>query len=398
MSLIEIRKARGQVLPQAFEHSAHVLVKSRLDDLGGPLVFLLESLPALRNLVAQCGDFARDLVERAGAAVDAAEITLEFDRQRRHQKLGSVRPRLMQNVVGRVKHSAEQIQLLAQNLEGQPMRLIVPSNEIDHGDIALLAVPMAAPDALLDALRIPRQIVVDNGLAELQVQPFCAGLRANKDLRTRAELVHESKPHSNFAARLDSWWKPRAFLLFPARERLLRTLVIVDAAEQGDVFVAEADVEKQLPQVFLRSDRLGEHDGLAAAASVPPKIENHLDSFLEGARLGIVRKRSRAGDETLDADQLGSEGCIDRSAELVPRKIPRFRPRPQGPETRSITVSSEPEPACRRRRRAATFSRLAARASIDEAMRRWNPISRSRRCRPANAYRDGSRRYSVTSS
>ncbi len=76
---IEIRKTVGQVLPQAFEHSAHVLVEPRLDNLGGPLVFLLESLPALRNLVSQCGNLARDLVERARAAVDAAEITLEFN-------------------------------------------------------------------------------------------------------------------------------------------------------------------------------------------------------------------------------------------------------------------------------------------------------------------------------
>ena len=77
---VEIRKAVGQVLPQAFEHSAHVLVEPRLDDLRGPLVFLLVSVPALRNLVSQCGDLARDLVERARPAVDAAEITLEFDR------------------------------------------------------------------------------------------------------------------------------------------------------------------------------------------------------------------------------------------------------------------------------------------------------------------------------
>jgi predicted dinucleotide-binding enzyme len=73
----------------------------------------------------------------------------------------------MQNVVGRIKDSAEQVQLLAQYLESKPMRLIVPSDEIDHCDIALLAVPMAAPDALFDALRVPRQVVIDNGLAKL---------------------------------------------------------------------------------------------------------------------------------------------------------------------------------------------------------------------------------------
>ena len=115
---VEICKALGQVLPQAFEHSAHVLVESRLDDLGGPLVLLLEGIPALGNLVSQRGNFARDLVKRARTAVDAAEITLEFNRQCRHQELGSVRPRLMQNVVRRIKNSAEQIQLLAQYLKG----------------------------------------------------------------------------------------------------------------------------------------------------------------------------------------------------------------------------------------------------------------------------------------
>src|ERR1700733_7183629 len=76
---IKIRKTSGQILPQALEHSAHVLVKPRLDNLRSPLVFLLESLPALRNLVAQCGNLSRDFVERAGTAVDAPEIALKFD-------------------------------------------------------------------------------------------------------------------------------------------------------------------------------------------------------------------------------------------------------------------------------------------------------------------------------
>jgi hypothetical protein len=42
-------------------------------------------------------------------------------------------------------NSTEEIQLLTQDLKGQPMRLIVPSDEIYHGNIPLLAVPMAAP-------------------------------------------------------------------------------------------------------------------------------------------------------------------------------------------------------------------------------------------------------------
>src|SRR6266446_6234375 len=215
----------------------------------------------------------------------------------------------MQNVVGRVKDSTEQVQLLAQYLKCQPMRLIVPSDKVDHGDITLLAIPMTASDALFDALRVPRQIVVDNGLAKLQVQPFCASLGADEYLRTRAELVYEGKPHADLATRPGSRRKAGALFLLPSGERLLRTRVIVHAAEQGDVFVAKADGEKQASQVLLGSDRLGKHDSLSAAVTVPPQIKNHLDRFLEGAGLGIVWKRLRAGDKILDAHKLRGQGC-----------------------------------------------------------------------------------------
>ena len=83
----------------------------------------------------------------------------------------------VQDVVRRVEHSAEQIKLIAQNLQGEPMGLVVVGDEVDHGDVAILAVTMATPDAL----RISWQIVVDDRVTELQVQPFCAGFRAYQD-------------------------------------------------------------------------------------------------------------------------------------------------------------------------------------------------------------------------
>jgi hypothetical protein len=89
---------------------------------------------------------------------------------------------------------------------------------------------------------------------------------------------------------------------------LLRTRVIVVAAEQGDVILGEPAGEKKPSQVFLRCDRFGKNNGLAAAMTVPPQIQHHLNRFLKGTRLGIVRKRPRAGDEVLDADQLGGKG------------------------------------------------------------------------------------------
>src|ERR1700694_3791735 len=103
----------------------------------------------------------------------------------------------MQDMVGRVEHFTEQIQFLAQNFERQSMRLIVPGDEVDHGDITLLAVPMTAPDALFNALRIPGQVIVDNRLAKLQVQPFCARLGTDENLRARAELVYKCEPYGH---------------------------------------------------------------------------------------------------------------------------------------------------------------------------------------------------------
>jgi hypothetical protein len=54
---------------------------------------------------------------------------------------------------------------------------------------------MASADALLDALRVPRQIVVDDERAELQVDALCARLCGDHDLALLAEVVHQGRPH-----------------------------------------------------------------------------------------------------------------------------------------------------------------------------------------------------------
>ena len=131
--------------------------------------------------------------------------------------------------VGRVEHPAEQIQLFAQNLESQLLRLVVAGNEINHGNVALLTVAMAASNALLDALRIPGQIVVDDRLAELQVQTLRAGLRADQDSRTGPELVHERQPQAT--SRLGMCLEEAGPSSCLHRQGLLRAVVIVNAAE-----------------------------------------------------------------------------------------------------------------------------------------------------------------------
>src|SRR5579863_5381835 len=104
---IEVCQASGQFLSQPLEYLADILIKSRLDNLGRPLILLLEGLAALGNLVAKSGNFARDLVKRAGAAVNVAKIILELKRERRHHKFRRVGPWFVQDVVRRVEHPAE---------------------------------------------------------------------------------------------------------------------------------------------------------------------------------------------------------------------------------------------------------------------------------------------------
>ena len=232
--------------------------------------------------------------------------------------LGRVGARLVQHDVRGVEDLAEEIELLAQDLEREAVRFVVLRDEVDHRDVALLAVPVAAADALLDALRVPRQVVVDDRLAELEVQPLRARFRADEHLRPRAKLVNQREPHGDLARRPGPRREIAPFLLDPARVRLLRAVVIVVPPKERDVLVAEADVEEQPPQVLLRGDGLGEHDRLAAAAAVATEIEDDSYRVLKRPRFRIVRKGLRARDEVLDTRQLaGDRLAIDRDGRVL---------------------------------------------------------------------------------
>ena len=188
------------------------------------------------------------------------------------------------------------------------MRFIVLCDEVDHGDIPLLTVPVATPDALFDTLWIPREVVVDYSLAELKVQPFCASLCTNQDLRTRAELVHERESNCNLATGLRSWRKTHTFFLLPTGVCLLRPFMVIHAAKQRNVVVLKADIQQQASQVLLRGNGLRKNHGLATATTVSTKIKHHTNRFLKRPRFRIVRERARACDEAFDAGQFVSEG------------------------------------------------------------------------------------------
>ena len=50
---------------------------------------------------------------------------------------------------------------------------------------------MTAADPLLDALGVPRQVVIDHQRAKLEVDPFGSGFRGDHDRALVAEVIHQ---------------------------------------------------------------------------------------------------------------------------------------------------------------------------------------------------------------
>ena len=72
---------------------------------------------------------------------------------------------------------------------------ILQVNKIEDHHIVLLPVAMATSDALLDALRVPRQIVIHHHRAKLQVNAFCTRFGCNHDLAFVAKVINQRRAH-----------------------------------------------------------------------------------------------------------------------------------------------------------------------------------------------------------
>ncbi len=86
---------------------------------------------------------------------------------------------------------SKRLSFFSEQLEQARVRRVLPVEEVDDEHVPLLAVAVAPADALLHALRVPRQVVVHHQVAELEVEPLGAGLGADEDLRAVAELLHQ---------------------------------------------------------------------------------------------------------------------------------------------------------------------------------------------------------------
>ena len=75
------------------------------------------------------------------------------------------------------------------------------ARKIDHRHVARLAVAMAATDPLLDTLRVPGQVVIDDRVTELQVEPLGTRFGSNEYAAAALELVHQRQPYGDVRTR-----------------------------------------------------------------------------------------------------------------------------------------------------------------------------------------------------
>ncbi len=157
------------------------------------------------------------------------------------------------------EHAVEQLELLVQQLEHSLVRLVAPIDEVDHHHVMLLAVPMTAADPLLDPLRVPRQVVIHDQRAELQVHPFGRRFGRDHDRRPLRELFDQRRAHVGAGRAAD------AILAAMTREPLvvrpLRVRIGIRAVEQHDP-AAVPVLGQQPQQVRLGAPRLGEDQRL----------------------------------------------------------------------------------------------------------------------------------------
>ena len=128
---------------------------------------------------------------------------------------------------------------------------------------------MAAANALFDSLRVPRQVVIDDQRAELQVDTFGSRFSGDHDFRAGAVVLAEVVDQRGAAIHLRRAGDAiRAFVLFePALVDGGGVFVVVGAAEQHQLARVAVGGEKAV-QVLLRALGFREDDGLARRAQL----------------------------------------------------------------------------------------------------------------------------------
>jgi hypothetical protein len=98
-----------------------------------------------------------------------------------------------QNFVAGTEDAAEELELHVQQLIDALVCGVAPVEKVHHDHIELLSIAMAPANALLNALWIPRQVVVHDQIAKLEVDSLRSRLGGNHDAGFISEVVNESR-------------------------------------------------------------------------------------------------------------------------------------------------------------------------------------------------------------
>ena len=180
--------------------------------------------------------------------------------------------------------------------------LIAGVEEVDDHDVEALTVTMAAADPLLDALRVPRQVVVDDERAELQVDAFCAGFGGDHDVGTlavgAAEVVDERCPAIHLRRSGDAIAALAG--LQPFQVDACRVFARVGAAERYEFACVSVGGQKA-GEVLLGAAGFREEDRLAGRVQRGHLVEADLKCSQQRLCLGIG---------------LNALGCLDEGSDL----------------------------------------------------------------------------------
>ncbi len=154
----------------------------------------------------------------------------------------------------------------------------------------LLTVAMAAADALLDPLRVPRQIVIHNHRAELKIDPFRPRFGGNHDLAFFAEVIDQCRAHVGGLGPGDTI---RSVM---ARKPILvdgfGLLVGIRAVEQDDM-IGERAICEHPEQIGLGAARLSENDRLFFCTKLSRLCKSDLQRLKKRATFGVLLDRRR---------------------------------------------------------------------------------------------------------
>ena len=68
---------------------------------------------------------------------------------------------------------------------------VLAVEEIDYDNVVLLTVAMATANSLFDPLWIPRQVVINDERAKLEIDAFRSCLGRDHDASFFAEIIHQ---------------------------------------------------------------------------------------------------------------------------------------------------------------------------------------------------------------